>query len=122
ARIRVEQVARRKAEVTHRARTQVLDDHIGAAGEPPEDVLRARLLQVESDAALRTVEAHEVTAFVVDARLEPAREVAAARVPDLHHVRTEIGQLHPAEGTGHVVADLEYAHAGEWWFRHGASL
>src|SRR5438094_6155168 len=39
----------------------------------------------------------------------PAREIAAARVLDLHHICSEVGELHAAERAGHVVADLEHA-------------
>ena len=107
----VEQLARIEAEVAHRAGPQVLDDDVRARGQPPEHVLPCLGLEIERDAALRPIEPHEVAALAVHHRLEPAREIATARILDLHDVGTEIRELHAAERAGHVVADLEHAEA-----------
>src|SRR5260370_185526 len=48
------------AETVHNARTKVLNNHIGSIKEPFEQFSIARRFDIESDALLTAVEAHEI--------------------------------------------------------------
>ncbi len=70
-------------------------------------------LEVEREAALVAIDAQKIRALTVDERAALTRHVATVGILDLHDVRAQIGELHPAERTRHVVADLEHPNAGQ---------
>jgi len=107
----------REPEIGHRPGPQVLHDDVRGLRQLSEDLLTLLALQIDRDAALVAIEAGEVAALAVDERLEEPGEVAAARMLDLDDFRAEIGELHPAERTRHVVPDLDDARASERWLR-----
>ena len=92
----------------------VLDQHIGLGDEPLENVLGARIFQVERDAALVAVHHHEGHRLAVDIRRPHAARVVATRdFLDLHDVRTHVGQHQAADRACHDVAEIENAHPFE---------
>jgi hypothetical protein len=81
-----------------RARPVRLDEHVEAAHEPAQHVGRARCLEVERHGALAAVE-RDVTRFERLGR-HRAEAVTEARVLDLDHVGTEVGEERRAERAG----------------------
>src|SRR5699024_8066517 len=68
------------------------------------------------DRALVPVDAHVVGAFVgvaVGGRLPAAGLIAGVGALDLDHFRTEVAQLHRAEGTGENARGIEYGQSVE---------
>ena len=112
--VRGQQRPGRESELIHRAGPQVLDDDVGVAGESPKDLAALRVLQIYREAALVPIEPSEVPTFAVRERLEESGEVAASRALDFHDVRAKIGELHAAEGTRHVIADLDDPDPRQW--------
>src|SRR5581483_4718320 len=77
-----------EAELRQRAGAEVLDEHVGVRDEPREDRAPLGPLEVERDALLVAVDAHEVRALPVHERWSPgARVVALARLFDLDDAR-----------------------------------
>jgi hypothetical protein len=97
------------------ARPIVLDDDVGAGGEPAEELETGGALQVQRDRALVAVHVDEAEA-VVALQLEAhrlARLVAAVRRFDLDHVGAHVAEQHAAEGPGHHLAEVENAEPAE---------
>ena len=112
-RIAVQKISRGETQVVHRARAQVLDDHVGGPDEEREQLSSGLALEIDRDRALVAVEPSEVRALAVRDGLEHSGEISAARALHLDHIGPEIGELHPAERPGHVVPDLDDAYPAE---------
>ncbi len=98
----------------HRARAEVLDDHVGARAQLGRDLLAARLAQVERDGALVAREHRPPERVVVVAQAPPlAHRVAARRRLDLDDVGAEVAEQRADERAGQELAELDRAQAGE---------
>src|SRR5262252_6376668 len=74
------------------ARAQILHDHVGAFGEPHEDLFPFRLLDIESDAFLVAVHTTEARAVVLRFLVPSAKGVSPSGSFDLVDIRAEIRQ------------------------------
>jgi hypothetical protein len=92
-RIGLAQPLRSKREAGRRARRQVLDEHVGARQQRGEDPFCVRLLEVEGQRFLRSVQPHEVARHAVDRRIVCTREIAGAWPLNLDHPRAEVSQM-----------------------------
>src|SRR5207245_7969673 len=81
----------------HHARAEVLEHDVGLLHERGEDLLAARIAQVEADALLAAVVNREVYALAPYHRRMGARLLAARRL-DLDDLGAEIGEGHAAAG------------------------
>ena len=99
----------------------VLDQDVGAAGEPADEALAGRGRQVEGDRALRPVGREEIGGVGRLRACRVAQEgrppgtgvVAAARALDLDHVGAEIGQQLRGPRPGQDAAQIEHLEAGQ---------
>ena len=98
---------RAEAEAVHHARPEVLQDDVGGAGQPPGQGQAGRVLEVDDDGPLAAVPGGV-------GRGVPPR--AAGRV-DADDLRALVGQQHPGQRAGDVLAEVDNADAGQ-----GASL
>ena len=101
------------AEPLHHARTEVLDEHVGALEQPLEHAAVGRGVEIEREALLAAVERDEVGGRVADEGADPARVVAAAGRLDLDHARTQIGEHLGAERTGEHARQIDDEDPGE---------
>jgi hypothetical protein len=116
-----------RAEARRDAGREILHDDVRAAREIAHDGLRRRLAQIERDALLARVHAHEVRALIVAALLELMRRaahvVAAARLLDLDDARAEIGEEARAVRAGEDAREVENDEARQEWIgRHRRSI
>ena len=97
------------AELLHRSRPIILDNHVRRLGEAEERLASGLAFEVEGDRALVAVHVEETEA-VVALELEPhgAAGLIALRRLDLDDVRPEVGQKHAAERARHDLADIEH--------------
>ena len=72
---------------------QIIEQRIRARRQPVQHLARRRLLQIEGQRLLGSIQPDEVTRESVDGRVVPAREVAAIRPFDLDHARAEVREL-----------------------------
>ena len=127
----------RDAQLLHGPHGAVLDHHVRARDHAPEDGQPLRAAQVDREAALVAVHAHEQRAVVPRARaglvvgvghgrgvgahfLRRGARPRAARerlphvlVLGLQHLRAEVGQQHRREGAGPHAREVDHAHAVE---------
>src|SRR5439155_3166537 len=93
-------------EARQRARSKGLDDDIGLGGEPLEDLLPGRLVQVKRDTALAgVVKPEDQTAVAVRCAVKKRANLAhwvTARRLDLDDVRTHVTQEFGAESAFQV--------------------
>ena len=92
---------RAEAEAVHHARPEVLQDDVGGAGQPPGQGQAARVLEVDDDGPLAAVPGG------VGRGVPPG---AAGRV-DADDLRALVGQQHPGQRAGHVLAEVDNADA-----------
>src|SRR5205814_1928930 len=87
------------------------------AHEITDRSLRLLALEVEDNALLASIEAHEVTRPVPRLVIGAPRAVAAAGVAlgtfDLDHLGAVVGQHHGAIGSGQHAAEVQHPDAGE---------
>ena len=103
-----------EAEPLRAAGQEVLDDDVGAQRESPHDVLAAGIAQVDRDAALAAVHAHEVRRLAArEGRAPGAGLVALAGPLDLDDLGAEVGQQHRAVRPRQHAGQVEDADAGE---------
>src|SRR5258705_2869359 len=98
--VRFRQPFRAVTETVHDARTKVLDNHIGPVQETLEQFSIARRLDIESNALLAAVEAHEIGRLIIDERAKRTRVVAAAKLLDLDYARAQVSQHHGSIRSG----------------------
>jgi hypothetical protein len=113
-------------EPLHRARLEVLRDHVVVGNQPAQELDAARVLEVESDALLAEVVAqiggaHSAAVLVPDARLRPAARLAVHRVLDLHHLRTQMREQLRGERHRLHLLDRQDPDAGEGTLTHRIS-
>ncbi len=120
-RVQGREVGVAQAEARHHAGLEVLDEHVGFLRQTPQDLLPAGILQVERDALLPAVDAHEIGAFRTDKRAEGPGVVALPRPLNLDHLGAEIGEHHRAERAGEDAGEVEDAEAVEG-SRHGITV
>ena len=90
-----------KTKRLHRAWPKIFDQHVGCLNESLQGFQGLRVLEVQRQAALATIDAHEVGALAVDKRRPVAtRIVPGLRALDLHHIRPHVTQHHGAIGAG----------------------
>jgi hypothetical protein len=103
------------AQARRHARTVVLQEHVGAAGQLEEDLVSLGGLEVQRDAALVAVERQERGVDAV------AGGAAGGGVPlplagdrlHLDHVGAQVAQAHRRERPGHRDRQVEHAVAGQ---------
>src|SRR5207302_8680909 len=107
---------RRVAElqIGHGPRPKVLHHDIGAADKLAEYLLSLRRFEIERDRALVAIQADEGRAFAVQQGRHMADLVAAVRRLDLDDLCAQVGELHPTERSGHVIAHLQDPDPREW--------
>ena len=95
------------------ARTEVLDDHVGAVDEAQKGVPAAGVLEVDDDAAFAPVDAGEVCAARLAVASGEERAVAPGLIApgllDLHDVCAEVGEGHRAVGPGENPGEVDDA-------------
>ena len=105
------------AERLRQAGAKVVDQHICALDQRQEAGERRFVLEVHHCRALVAIEDMEGERMALAVLLdEPEPGVVAARLLDLDDVGAEVGEDRPGEGTGDILADLDYGEAGK---RHG---
>ena len=102
----------------HHAGAEALQQHVGLAHEPQQDLAPRVGLQIDADRALVAVERQEQRAArallrPLVARRRPAHVVAEPRVLDLQHVGAEVGQQPRAEAARQQPREVEHADALE---------
>ena len=102
-----------EAEPLDHAGAEVLHEHVGAGGEPPDDVGALRSLEVDGERALVAVEVEERGGEAVAAVAVGARVVARARLLDLDDVGALVGQDHGGPGARQHRGEVDDADAGE---------
>ncbi len=105
-----------QAELGRKVAAQIVHDAVRAPHQRVQHVVRAGLLQIESDASLVAVETVEELAVVAVEKkwTDAACHVAAVIwVLDLDHLSAEIGKLHGAVRTGAVLLEGDDAQSGE---------
>ena len=102
-----------QAEASGGAGREVLQQHIGAADQPIQDVRRFGMLQVERDAALAAIEPDEEAGLAVHEAVVVPREVALAWALHLDDIGAEVGQVPAADRRRHRVFEGDDADAFE---------
>src|SRR4029453_14701349 len=108
------------AELRSHAGHEVLDGHVGAAGEIVHDLARGGMREVQRHALLAHVHPRVVRALVVapflQLQMRPAHLVALARPLDLEDARAEVGEkartVRPGEDAREVEDDEAIEEAG----------
>jgi hypothetical protein len=95
------------AEPLHRARTEVLDEHVGAREQALEERAVAGFVQVEREALLAAVHRLEVGGLAGDERTDAARVVAGRGALDLEDARAEVGEHERAVRTREDAREIE---------------
>ena len=103
-----------EAEAIDDARTEALQEHVGALDQPPQDGAAVGLLQVQRDGALAEVRRQRVGALIAVDDAEVARPVADAGRLDLDDVGAVLREQHRAIGAGDALAHVDHLQAGEW--------
>ncbi len=124
ARVQARERAIAEAELVHRARTEVLQQHVALLDQLPKDLLSFLGLEIQGDALLAPVHRHEVGRLAADERRPAARVVALAGLLDLDHLGAHVAEHHRAEGTRQDAGEVEHTNAGQrsFSFRHGVVL
>ena len=119
---RVQAAQRRVAdpELLHRARAEVLQQHVALGGQALEDGHARGRLEVEGEASLRAVHRHEVAGFAAHERWPLTGVVALAGLLDLDDRRPHVAQHHRGERARQHAREVEHAHAGERCVRTAA--
>ncbi len=102
-----------EAELFHRARPVVFDEHIGMRQELGEDRLVVGVLQVERDGFLAAVQRAEIGRGAVEERPIGAAVVAGAGLLDLDHPRARHRQQEAGIGAVVDMPQVEHGDAVE---------
>ena len=98
----------------HGSRAKILDQHVGAGGEPLQEFDAFGRFEIDRDAFLVSVDAEEVRALASGERGTPAAGgVADSRLFHFHHLGAEIAEKHRAIGTGQHASQIENPNASE---------
>src|SRR5439155_8540487 len=98
-----------EAEASERAGTEVLEEDVGGGEEPPQDLLPRLRLEVEGEALLAPVDAHEVRRLTPGERRPGSRVVAVTRLLDLDDLRPHVGQEEGAVRAGEDAGEVDDA-------------
>ena len=110
-----------EAELGHQSRTEVLDQHVGAAGEVPDCVDAVGRLEIDRDRALVPVQRQVVGGVVLHERWSPvAGVITVAGALDLDHVGAQIAQDLGRERSREHPRKVEDPEAGQREVLHGA--
>ena len=101
-----------EAGAAHRARHQVLHEHVGAADQPREQIMVVRVFDVENDGFLAAVEPYEIAALSVGGTVVAARKIAF-RPLDLDNPGTGIREAASAQRRGDRLLDRNHQHSFE---------
>ncbi len=107
-----------EAEATESADLEVLDQHVGTAGERADDGASLLGAEVDGDRALAAIGGVEIGGIgaavgVLDEGRPPCPRVVAGGRFDLDHLGAEIGEHLPRPRPGQHTGELEHADAGE---------
>jgi len=106
-----------------RARAEVFDEHVALRDETIEDRATVRMFEVERDALLVPVDAHEIGALALDKRRAPRPGIVAPAGPlDLDDPGPHVGQLHRAIGTRQHPGEVDHGDASQRALRAVARL
>ena len=101
------------AQLLHRARAEVLDQHVGLGQQLIEHLAVGRCLQVEDDGFLAAIDRHEIGRAPLYERPVFARVVALARRLHLDHPRAHLRHQQRAVGTCEDAREVDDGDAGE---------
>src|SRR5437016_3705267 len=88
---------------------EILDQHIAALSQPPDNFLTLRFAHVEHDVAFVAVDRHEISALAFDkGRAIVAGFVSAGRFY-LYYFGAVVAQHHTAEGSSQHPAQIQYS-------------
>src|SRR5215472_7849501 len=113
ARVDRREVVVAETEALHRARAEVLDEDVGAAGERLHDLRALRGLEIERHAALVAIEEQIGRRLAVLVGRPRPRLVAGAGVFHLDDVGAEIGKQGSAPGSRDDAGEIDHANAVE---------
>ncbi len=103
-----------KAEAIDRARSEVLDHHVGASGQALDELQPARVLQVDGGRTLIGIVLQEIDRIDLGrGAADRAPRIARTRVLDLDHVGAEPRQRLSAGWTSLELGQVEDLHAGK---------
>jgi hypothetical protein len=102
-----------EAPLLERPGPEVLDDDVGLAHQPLQQVLAARLPEIERDGTPAAPLDRPEERVPVHERPDGAHEVALPRHRDLDHVRAEVTEQRRRERRADAGAQVEDANAGE---------
>jgi hypothetical protein len=91
---------RAKVEPLGRAKSEVLDEDVGALDETTQYLLGVLLLEVEGEGLLGAVEPDEVAREALDGTVVGSSEVSHLGALDLYYSGAEVGELARGEGRG----------------------
>ena len=103
---RVQRAPSRRPSLSMHAGTEILQHHVGAVDQVPEDLEVGGALRSSTDAALVAVPQHEGRALALDEGRRAADRIAL-RAFDLDHVGAHVGELHAAERTRQMRRQVE---------------
>jgi hypothetical protein len=94
-------------ELVDRARSETLDEHVGAADQAVEDLEPARRLEVEGEAFLVSIQRDEGGALAAPVGRRPRSGVVpAAWALDLDDFRAHVAEGLGTEGSSHVLGEI----------------
>jgi hypothetical protein len=102
-----------QAEAAQAAGLEVLDEHVGAAGQLLRQHQVVGVLQVEGDRPLVAVDAEVVRGDPVADRRLPGAGVVAGGALDLHDLGAEVGEQHRGIGPGEDPREVGHEQSGE---------
>ena len=107
-----------EAELPQTADLEVLDEHVGAGRELPDDGLAFGPAQIDGDRALASIGGMEIRGVasavgVVDRGRTPLARVVAAEALDFHDRRAEVREHLTGPGTGQDARELDHLQAAE---------
>src|SRR5579872_1533096 len=104
------------------ARSQVLNEDVGALQQRGEDLLRRRLLEIERERLFRPVQPNEVRRLTMHGAVVVSREVAVAGALDLDDASAQIGQLSRCEWGRHRLLERDDGNVDERQHQSGRLL
>ena len=95
----------------HRARPEVFDEDVDVGAQSLEHRGRTRRPVVDCQPALVAVVNHDVETLAIDVRSNRAAVFTNAESLDLHHLGTEVAELHPAERPRNEAGQVEHSNS-----------
>ena len=104
---RVRRLGEIDAEALQASRPRHLDHDVGRVDQPEQSVAISRIVNVECDALLVSVEEFVPHADAVDERRDGAQVVTRPGILDLHDLGAEVGEVARREATDDESAEIE---------------